>query len=146
MERTGTVIGTSISGKWCNKQPQRGKTQLQDMTYTHDATMALLQTMCRLTNEDRLIWEHTFNGTDCEYVALYRNKEIRLNCCDPNHRRLLMDNLEIPFSNQAAGVLCNEITKQRIRLDLKERTEQLEELNHWLKEENEETISIATAV
>ena len=102
-----------------------------------DATFEFLQTMCVLTSKDQIIWRFAFNGTDCEHIAVHKGKKLRLNCCDPTNRRFFTDDKEIDIHiyNDVAGELCQEITKQRIRLEIKERAEVMEELNHWLNDE-----------
>ena len=110
--------------------------------WAHEARL-LLQTLCRLTSEDCLTWQFTFNGTDCEHSAVYGGKKLRLSCCDPKFRQLFIDDQEIGITNTDAGVLCNEVTKQRCRLDLIHRTTVIAELNQWLNgEQSNETVKI----
>jgi hypothetical protein len=83
-----------------------------------------------------MIWQFYFNGTDCEHVAAYNGKEYRLNCCDPKKRRLFIDDVEIDINNNEAGILCQEITNQRVRLDMIKRAEILEKATSSLKGES----------
>ena len=67
--------------------------------------------LCDLTRTDVIIWEHTSDGTDCEYIADYKGTTFQLNC-DPLKAKITINKQEIRVGANFLIPICKEINNQ----------------------------------
>jgi hypothetical protein len=94
----------------------------------NDPVQELAQTLLHLTRTDVLVWEYDKGGF---YIASYRNRTFRLNCCTTDSL-LMVDGEIYPIGSLAIKTLCNEIAAQSVRR--RSELEKIQQLNDWLKE------------